>query len=106
MGDPVMFRAIGSANGAARRHANHGARGSNVIVRLIVALAALAAVFVLPMIQDAHADKEFMVIGSVDCGRASGQRCTVGSTITVWTTDVTGLPDQGHHRRLLGHQSA
>ena len=51
-------------------------------------LLALAATFIAS--GDVYADKEFLIQGTVDCGRASGQRCDLGDTVTVWTADVSG----------------
>lgn len=52
---------------------------------LLVAIAALAGG------QGVHAEKEFLLTGTVDCGRRSGQHCDVGTTVAVWTTDVSGV---------------
>ena len=34
--------------------------------------------------------KEFDVIGTVDCGLRSGQRCSLGDTLVLWTDSVSG----------------
>lgn len=34
--------------------------------------------------------KEFDVVGTVDCGQRSGQRCRLGDTLVLWTDSVTG----------------
>ncbi|MCC6176960.1 MAG: hypothetical protein IT305_16745 [Chloroflexi bacterium] len=34
--------------------------------------------------------KEFDIDGTVDCGRSSGARCTIGDTLVLWTDDVSG----------------
>jgi uncharacterized protein YfaP (DUF2135 family) len=34
--------------------------------------------------------KEFDVVGTVDCGQRSGQRCSLGDTLVLWTDSVTG----------------
>lgn len=42
----------------------------------------------------AYADKELLIVGTVDCGRASGQRCDIDTSIVVWTSDVSGYREQ------------
>jgi len=42
----------------------------------------------------AYAGKELVIVGTVDCGRASGARCDVGMSVAVWTTDVSGYRER------------
>jgi hypothetical protein len=39
--------------------------------------------------------KTFDIVGTVDCGLASGKRCSIGDVVRVWTEDVSG------HRQLV-----
>jgi hypothetical protein len=41
------------------------------------------------------AEKSFDIVGTVDCGLASGKRCSIGDVVRVWTEDVSG------HRQLV-----
>jgi hypothetical protein len=38
----------------------------------------------------AYAEKDVLLDGTVDCGRASGSHCDIGTSIAVWTTDISG----------------
>jgi uncharacterized repeat protein (TIGR01451 family) len=42
----------------------------------------------------ALAEKELLLVGTVDCGRASGARCAIGTSIAIWTTDVSGYRER------------
>jgi hypothetical protein len=42
----------------------------------------------------ARADKEFLVQGSVDCGRPAGDKCDVWPFVTLLTTDISGTPER------------
>jgi hypothetical protein len=59
-------------------------------LRMVVGIVLPALVLSFGISGDAHAQKEFLIQGTIDCGRASGARCEIGDTITVWTTDVSG----------------
>lgn len=58
--------------------------------RRVAAVAAVAAAFALAPAGSASA-KTFDLVGTVDCGRASGERCEVGDTITLRTKDLSGV---------------
>src|SRR5207237_1068133 len=34
--------------------------------------------------------KDIELTGTIDCGGASGATCSIGSTVSIWTTDVDG----------------
>ncbi len=38
--------------------------------------------------------KDFPVLGTVECGLASGQQCLIGDALTVWTLSLSGMRDQ------------
>jgi uncharacterized repeat protein (TIGR01451 family) len=38
----------------------------------------------------AYAQKEFLIVGTVDCGVPSGRRCSIDDVLRLWTSDVTG----------------
>ena len=61
----------------------------SAIVRSVV-LTFLVGALAFAASGDVYADKEFLIQGTIDCGRKSGQRCDLGDIITVWTADVTG----------------
>ena len=42
----------------------------------------------------ALADKEFLIQGSVDCGRAAGEQCSTWPLVTLLTSDVSGTPEK------------
>jgi hypothetical protein len=53
----------------------------------------VCAVTVLPH-DPAYAEKELLLVGTVDCGRASGERCNLGTSVAVWTTDISGYRER------------
>jgi hypothetical protein len=55
---------------------------------IAIGILVLAALF--PASGTVYADKEFLLQGTVDCGRSSGSRCELGDVVVVWTSDVTG----------------
>ena len=38
--------------------------------------------------------KEYNIAGTVDCGLRSGQRCSIDSTVALWTEDISGSPQR------------
>jgi len=58
--------------------------------RGIVTIGALVLVAMLFVSERAYAQKEFLIVGTVDCGLPSGRRCTIDDVLRLWTSDVTG----------------
>ena len=36
--------------------------------------------------------KDYNIAGTVDCGARSGRTCSVGDTLDLWTSDISGTP--------------
>jgi hypothetical protein len=63
--------------------------------RPLIILAAVVGVLVLGLAVPTLAlAKTFAITGSVDCGLKSGERCDIGDTLNVWTTDISGNLDK------------
>jgi uncharacterized repeat protein (TIGR01451 family) len=60
------------------------------VLRAVLGLSVLVLTLGLLPHGRAYADKEFVLVGTVDCGRTSGARCDIGVSVAVWTTDVSG----------------
>ncbi|MFN0070772.1 MAG: hypothetical protein ACKVVP_04695 [Chloroflexota bacterium] len=60
-----------------------------VLAGLMVGLAAL-----LLELPAAGWAKDFELTGTVDCGRRSGQRCTIGDTLAIITEDLSGVKER------------
>ena len=58
--------------------------------RSIVTICVLVLVATLVVSERAYAQKEFTIVGTVDCGLPSGRRCTIDDVLRLWTSDVTG----------------
>jgi hypothetical protein len=58
--------------------------------RCLATVVGLLAVIAIFAAGHAYADREFMLVGTVDCGRPSGKSCSIDDQIRLWTDDVTG----------------
>jgi hypothetical protein len=65
---------------------------SLISVAAVVVLAVVLGIWLaLPQRSQANT---FGVTGIIDCGLASGKRCTIGDTVTILTSDVTGADEK------------
>jgi hypothetical protein len=58
--------------------------------QLIITILGMVFAAVLLGAGHAYAQKEFLIVGTVDCGLPSGRRCSIDEVIRLWTSDVTG----------------
>ena len=59
-------------------------------LRSFLTIAVVLGVLIFISSGDVLAQKEFLLEGTVDCGRKSGADCDIGTLITVWTSAVSG----------------